>query len=113
MQQIARITAMLRVQGDPDAGGEPEAHSLDEQGLADAMIDPAGNGGGGLGIHRRRQQDREFIPAQTSDHVVPAQRLLQSRREIAQDQVADPVTEPVIDLLESIEVEKQQSKGRT
>jgi hypothetical protein len=75
------------------------------------MIDPTGNSGGGLGICRRRQQDREFIPTQTSDYVVPAQRLLQARREIAQDQVTDPVAESVIDLLESVEVEKKQGKG--
>jgi hypothetical protein len=33
MQQIARLATVLRVQGDSNAGGEPEAHALDEQGL--------------------------------------------------------------------------------
>src|SRR5262245_22171290 len=77
------------------------------------MIDPTGDSGGGLGVSRRQQQDRKFVPTQTRDYVVLAQRLLQARREVAQDQVTDPVTESVIDLLESVEVEKKQGKGLT
>jgi hypothetical protein len=73
---MAGFTTMLRVERDPDAGGEPEAHPLNEEGLAEAMIDSTCYSKGGGGVGGRRKQDGELIPTETSDDVAPAQGFL-------------------------------------
>ncbi len=57
---------------------------------------------------RSRQQDRKFIAAQTRRGFRPAQHAPQPPTELAQKQVAEVVTERVVDLFEAVEVHHQQ-----
>lgn len=57
--------------------------------------------------------DAEFIAAQTSDNVALAQVLDQGLGDMFDDGVASRVAKPIIDLLESIQVDKDHAKRRT
>jgi hypothetical protein len=73
VEQIGSLATMLRMERDPDAGGEPEGHSLDVQRLANAMADTTGDGERSRHVRRRGQQNRELVPTKASDDFVPAQ----------------------------------------
>ncbi|MGY3561073.1 hypothetical protein ACVWZ4_000210 [Bradyrhizobium sp. USDA 4472] len=57
---------------------------------------------------RPRQQHHELFTADARDGVVGADRLQTLAHEYAEDLIADAVTTRVIDILEMVEVERQQ-----
>ena len=73
------------------------------QRIDQALGDPAR----GREIGRARQQHRELVAAQPRHGVDLAQRPLQPRTDLGQQQVADVMAERVVDVLEAVEVEQQ------
>jgi len=55
------------------------------------------------------EQDRELVPAQAGDGVDVSQHTGQARPDLAEQLVAEVVAEGVVDLLEPVEVDDQQS----
>src|SRR5204862_233649 len=57
------------------------------------------------------KDDREFVSAQTRDHVRRSYVMTEPASDRAQHEIADPMTKRVVDLLEAIDVDEE--KGRT
>ena len=59
-----------------------------------------------------RQQDRELIAAKPANDIRVAQPLLQKQRQSGEQVISRPVSAAVVDILELIEVEKEQRPAR-
>ena len=108
LQQGLEIGAVLRRDGDADAGLDVEAGSLEHERSGEFGPDaPAQR----LRVHRIgnvRQQDDELVTAEPGDAVALAHDGGQPRADLLQQQVAMVMAESVVDLLEPVEVEEQQ-----
>ena len=106
-QQVGQRLAVLRVPGDPDAGGHVDHHGRQLEGDPQAVAQAPGD------LDREhlvgvREPDGELVAAEASHHVVLADLLAQSCRDLHQQLVAGLVAQRVVDLLEAVEVEQQQ-----
>ena len=72
--------------------------------------DPLGRGPGLLGAGPLEQDD-ELVPPDPSDEVTGADRVEEEAREAAQELVAGRVPDPVVDLLEVVEVDQEEGRG--
>ncbi len=109
-QQIVGIGAVARTDGDPDADAGSDAMTIDLVGLADLFGQASGDGFDRGARHDRGQHDCKLVAAEPREQVPRLQHTLQSRRDLLQQQIADPMAERVVDDLEAIEVEEQHGE---
>jgi hypothetical protein len=112
-QQRRRIRDVLRAERDADAGAHVGQQPVQLERLVEHRENVLG------GSHRvgraggSRDEHHELVSAQARDDSRVAQRALQPAGELTQDIVTDVMSERVVDLLEAIDVDEQQSDGLT
>lgn len=77
------------------------------EGRREAVQQRGGNGFGVAAALQAREQDNEFIAAQSGDGVDIAQVFLQPLGDALEQQVPDRVSKAVIDVLETVQIKKQ------
>ena len=107
LQELASGLAVVRVERDADADADLEDQAVDAERLGQRIDQALGHPARGREIGRARQQHRELVAAQPRHGVDPAQRPLQPRTDLGQQQVAEVMPESVVDVLEAVEVEQQ------
>src|SRR6476660_6907739 len=113
-EQALRVVRVGREQPDADAGRGGEAAADVErplEGLADAAGHALRNGRGRLGGDVA-EHDQELVAAQADDQVGRTGRRAQPARDLLQQLVARVVAEGVVDVLELVDVEVEQRRGR-
>jgi hypothetical protein len=106
-QHAALVAAVLGGEGQPDAGLDAQGHALDDERLV--QLDQAALGervraGGAVDVG---EQHGELVAAEPGHGVGGSHDRLESRRDLAEHEVAVVVAEGVVDLLEPVEVEEQ------
>ena len=94
----------------PGAGADRAAEQLGGVGPLDRLDDAARDHFDVAAVTDPGQQHRELVAAQPGDDVGGAQAALDAPRGPAQDLVADPVPDRVVDRLEVVEVDEQQGQ---
>ena len=100
-------TAILGIGGDADAHGDVQFMPVDAIGRAQLPQDFLRANGRVLRIRHLREQDHEFVAPMAADRIGVAHALQQPLRYGLQEAVADVVAQRVVDVLETIDVEKQ------
>ena len=110
--QFIGIAAVAGKQGDADAAGDGEAEGVEVEGLRHRLLHALR---GLLGTARigLMNQQRELVAAQPRHRVHLAHAGLQPLGDILQHPVAVAVAQGVVDLLEAVEIDIQQSEGGT
>jgi hypothetical protein len=110
-QESLGIGAMLRGQGNSDAGPDADPVAVEVEWLFDKPYDPEGERDGTLALVLLVfLDDREFIAAQTSQYIGIAKRRPQPLPDLDKQLIACRMSQRVIDILEFIEVKRQNSK---
>src|SRR5579872_704091 len=109
LDQRFRIAAVLWVNTDPNAAPDIERMSLDKKRLAQDLhkplrrpcriIDPLD-----VGKHQH-----ELVTADSCNRVLFSSPLLQALCHVLQQKISDRMPEAIVDCLEAVEVEKEQS----
>lgn len=106
LEQLARVGGVLRGERDTDAGADVDLDIGHRERPPQGREHRPGDHGGGLAGCDARQQDGELVPARARDPVlVVADRPTQALADLPQQRVAVVVAEPVVDLLEPVEVD--------
>ncbi|MNP33505.1 hypothetical protein D3C76_1267470 [compost metagenome] len=101
------VQAILWEDTDADAGGHPELLALEVEGPGNGAEDFLGGGCHVLVIGQLRQQDHEFVAAQSGHRIAGAQTRLESQRHFLEQLIAGIVPKRIVDLLEAVEVKEQ------
>ena len=110
-QEAAAILAILRSDGDADAGRRSEFIAIDDDGLGDRGEDVAGQPVDRVTVVADRLQHDELVAAEASDEMA-ARGVLDTSAGLDQQGVAGRVAECVVDDLELVEIEAMQSEQR-
>ena len=97
---------------DADRGADHDGLFADGVGRAQRGDDAVGDRLQGGVIGAGGGDDREFVAAEARHHVVAAQAAAQPLRDAADQLVADRVAERVVDVLEVIEIDVEDRRGR-
>ena len=112
LQQRLGIGAMLRREGNSDAGPDADPLAVEIEGLLDQPDDPERERDGTLALVLLVfLDDGEFVAAQTRQHVGIAKRRSQPLRDFDKQLVAGRMSQRVVDILEFVEVEHQHGKS--
>ena len=95
--------------GRADAGADAHGLALDLVGRAQRADQRRAELGDGF-APRGFEQDDEFVAAEPGDESPRADHVAHARRRLRQQQVADVMAVGVVDLLEPVEVDRQQRK---
>ena len=111
LQQQVGVGAVVRRDGDADAGADHDMPAVDVVGPADQLDDARGElaallGPADVGLHHR-----EFVAADARHEVGGRHRLDQTGRHELEQLVADRMAERVVDGLEMIEIEAMHGKA--
>ena len=106
-QEDAGVLAVLREDRDPDAGADLDVDALDREAILQGARDPHPDL---LGRARAREEHRELVAAEAGEDVVGAQDVAQARAELGEHGVARVMAERVIELLEAVDVDDQESE---
>ncbi len=109
LYQDIRVHAVIGVKRNADARADVESLLLDPERRAQRLQQHA-RGHGGVFVADRRQQDGEFVTAHARHRIDVAQFAAQARRDLLQQQVADLVTQRIVDVLEAVEIHQQQGE---
>lgn len=109
-QQVAGRAAVLGRQGDADAAAGTHRLLLDRERFRERTQEPPGEREGLLRLREVGNEDRELVAAQSREDVARAQLGAQPRRGDAQELVAGGVTERVVDVLETVEIEQEHGE---
>ncbi len=106
-----QVVGLVAADGDPDRGSDQHFAAEDLERLVHRIEDPV------CRVGDRRlvdvlEQDDELIAAEAGRCVGGAHAFQQASRSIAQDLVAGDVSEAVVDVLEGVEVDEQDSDPR-
>ena len=128
-QQGFGILAIVRKQGDADAGRHDNAPVFEDERATDQFADAMRDQQRILDAHHVWQHDRKLVAAQAghqafrrfnagvagqaTDNVAGAQPVTQAIGDSLQHLVADAVAEGIVDTLEAIEIEQQQGQTVT
>jgi hypothetical protein len=99
---------MVGTERDSDACSDVADGPVNHERLGDRADDPPGRSHRTIGIGVG-QNGNEFVPTDPSDRVGAAERDAQPRPNVAEHAIADVVPESVIDRLEPVEVDHQDS----
>lgn len=109
MQELVHVTAVLRQQGDADAGVHAQLDAVDVVGVSTEPIEQVlGDGCGLCLVGQVREQDRELVTAQAGHHVGGSSRAAQRTGYLGQHAVPGRVPQRVVDRLETVEVQHEQ-----
>jgi hypothetical protein len=108
-QQRRGVAAVTRIAADADAGRHEDLAAVDHNRFRQGHQDPARDDGQVQIIVVHRREDCELIAAQPHHRVVAALTLQETHRHRAQQLVATCVPEHIVDLLEAVEVQHQQT----
>ena len=112
LQELRRVGAVVRRNGDADGNADDDLVALDLVGLADQADQALGEIDGLLPVVVvDLLQDGEFVAAEPADRVALAHRPLQPPRHGLEQRVADRMAERVVDRLELIEVEHENREA--
>ena len=112
LQQFVAIDAVLRGEGDADAGADHDLVAGHLEQRVEHLDQPVGEPGR-LGRPVDRLDDGKFVAAKPRHDVRLARALHQPHRHRPQQQIADRMTERVVHRLELVEVKAQQRKAFT
>ena len=107
LDQGGDVEAVLGVEADADAGADEELVVVELERCAEAFEQFLRDLFGVLRLVQAGQQDDEFVAAETGHGVDIAQLQFQACGDGLEQLVADRVAEAVVDLLETVEIEKQ------
>ena len=107
LEELVAGGAVAGRKADADAHPDAGAVAVEVIRRADDLDDPARQHGGILRLLGFRDDDREFVAAETRDRVDLAHASPQPVGHRAQERVAHRVAEGVVDFLEAVEVEAQ------
>ena len=112
LEELRRVGAVVRRNGDADGNADDDLVALDLVGLADQADQALGKIDGLLPmVGVDLLQDGEFVAAEPADRVALAHRPLQAPRDGLQQRVADRMAERVVDRLELVEVEHEDREA--
>lgn len=108
-QQRMGVLAVIRVDGDADAGGHQHLVAVHHHRPRDGFDQAVGHIGGVGWFHHFAEHD-EFVAAQARHRVLGAQGLADALGQVDQQGVAGMVAVGVVDRLESVQVEEQHGE---
>ena len=108
--QGLRVVAVGGVDGDAHARRDEELAAVDPEGVVDRRRRSSGDLGGVLLGRDARNEERELVAAEARDGVALAHVLLDPLGDLAQQLVADGMSERVVDDLEAVEVEEEHGE---
>ncbi len=113
-EQLLCRRSVLRVDGPADAAVDLDRRAVDAKRPAERMTEPTDQSAGIVlvGARAHRQHD-ELVSADARDRVALADDRLEPARERPEDHVACPVPAHVVDVLEAVEVDRDQREGLT
>ncbi len=106
-QDLLGVGVAGRAVGDTDRGGHQDIVPVDREVHAQDFLDAVGHVDGAAGVVHPVDQDRELVAAQPRHGVAGAEKVLEPAGDAHQQLVADRVAEAVVDVLEAVEVEKE------
>jgi hypothetical protein len=106
--QFFAVVGIEGIDADADAGPDRQLLALDLVRFGQRPDDFLRHMDRHVGALDRGNHEHEFIAAEAGHGVFFADQRLQARGDAAQEQVADPVVERIVDHLEAVEIEKQQ-----
>ena len=106
LQQFGEVSAVVRVQGDPDGHGHAQAVAGHDERPLKSRQQPFGRPQRPV-LADLRQQQHETVAAQPADGIFRPKQGLEAGRDLHQQGVTGYVTQRVVDFLESVEVQKQ------
>ena len=112
LEQRIQIGSVFRRNGDADGGGDGNWVAIKQERFAEDLHQLAGHDCCRFWSFHLAQQHKEFVAALTRERVRPAHNRTETAGNIAQELVADGVTEGVIHILESVEVDEEQRIAR-
>ncbi len=96
-------------EGDADAGRDVELPASKIEGRQELLGDAVRHDTGPRLAMEALQQDNELVASQTRDRLVLPNAGAKAIRDLFQERVADMMAEAVVDLLEIVDIEKQQT----
>ena len=108
LQQCVRVHAVVRISGDTDAAGDVQIVLVDRMGRGKRRQYFFGTDVCILWMRYVREQDDEFIAPLPADRVAAAHARPQSIRDGLQQAVADRMAQGIVNVLETIHVQKKQ-----
>ena len=108
-EERLRVVGRVEVGRDPDARRDVEAPARDLERVAERVRDPLGDRDRLVPAVDPVEQQRELVAAETGEQVLAAHHALEAARDLGEQQVADAVTERVVDDLEPVDVEVQHA----
>ena len=84
---------------------------LDEEGGGQKAVDAFGQNQGAARTGKVVQQDREFVSAQARHGILAAQQVFKPLRELDEQVVSCGVSQGIVDVLESVEIEKTAGRS--
>ena len=115
LYQSIDVGRVVRIEADAHAGGHRHLSGSDLERHHQSVGDPRGDERG-LGCVTVRQDDHEFVAAQTPQHVTRLDLRAQALGELDQQFVTGRMPERIVDVLEIVDIEKRQRDmlaGRT
>ena len=88
LEQGGQGVAVVRSDGDADAGSDVQHRAVQPDGYGDGGVDPVGGGDSRRGVGQIMQQDRELVPAQARHQAGLADRRVEPVGHLLQQQVA-------------------------
>src|ERR1700733_2890216 len=110
LQQFFNADAILRGESNTDAGVGSHQMAKTFIGLSDRLIDTTGKGRDIFRTFNNRLNYSKFITAQSCNDIRFIETVLQAPRHRFQQFIADPMTEQVVDTLEFVNVDVEQSQ---
>ena len=107
LQQVIGSGRIVREQRSADADPAAKDFSAEFEGLMEELQQALAERRGAFGRGGSRLDDREFVPAETGNGVLGANRRQQPLRDGSQKLVAGGMPERVVDFLETVEIEAE------
>ncbi|GBD41579.1 hypothetical protein HRbin39_00963 [bacterium HR39] len=113
LHEALRIGAVVRPQGDADAGGDGQLLAVHPEGRAQGVEHLLGDAGGGLGAGDPVQHQQELVAARPRHRVGTPQGRAQPLGDRPQQRVAGAQAEGVVDQLEAVEIDQHHRQHLT
>ena len=110
LKELVHAGAVLRIEGDPDAGLDLERHPMHGEGLRQDCLHAFDESGRLARVHAR-EQEAELVTSQTGNGLGTAHALAKPCSELVQKPVAEVVPEGVVHVLEAVQVHDQEGEG--
>src|SRR6188474_2230789 len=107
-EQFLRRSSIARANGSSNADLDAEMAVPGQQRCVEAVGDPFGEAAEVFADVARRNCDREFVSAQTSDQTGRRSNARQSLRNGAKHEIATGVAKHVVDLLKAVDADHEQ-----